>query len=217
MHFEVLVEDLSGKNALDRLIPKIVGENHTFRVIEYKGIGHVPKNMSSAVDASKRKLLNNLPRLLSGYGKAWKNYSAAVVVICDLDDKCLKNFLGQLQGILEKCDPQPETRFCIAIEEGEAWLLGDLAAIKTAYPKAKNGVLESYQADSICGTWEVLADAVYPGGSRELLEQGQNTIGAEKSAWALKISPYMDIKRNCSPSFNYFVRKLRDLCQSTSF
>ncbi|PKM37137.1 MAG: hypothetical protein CVV06_07475 [Gammaproteobacteria bacterium HGW-Gammaproteobacteria-10] len=214
MHFEVLVEDLSGKNALERLIPKIVGEKHTFRVLAYKGIGHVPKNMNSAADASKRKLLANLPRLLSGYGKAWNNYSGVVIVICDLDDKCLKSFLSQLQGILKSCDPRPETRFCIAIEEGEAWFLGDIAAIKKAYPKAKCSVLESYQADSICGTWEILADAVYPGGSRELIKQGQNKIGAEKSAWALKISPYMDIDRNCSPSFNYFVGKLKELSLS---
>lgn len=214
MHFEVLVEDLSGKTTLDNLIPKIIGENHTFKVISYKGIGHIPKNLKSAADASKRKLLANLPRLLTGYGKAWINYSAVVIVICDLDDKCLKTFLAQLQGILKVCDPRPETRFCIAIEEGEAWLLGDIAAIKKAYPKAKSSLLESYRPDSICGTWEVLADAVYPGGSRELLKQGQNTIGAEKSAWALKITPYMDIDRNRSPSFNYLVSQLKTLSLS---
>ena len=39
MHFEVLVEDQSGKKALDILIPKIIGDQHTFRVIEYRGIG----------------------------------------------------------------------------------------------------------------------------------------------------------------------------------
>ncbi len=32
MHFEVLVEDISGKAALDILLPKILGDEHTFTV-----------------------------------------------------------------------------------------------------------------------------------------------------------------------------------------
>lgn len=48
MHFEVLVEDQSGKKALDILIRKIIGDQHTFRVIEYRGIGHIPKNLKSS-------------------------------------------------------------------------------------------------------------------------------------------------------------------------
>ena len=31
MHFEILVEDSSGKKALDILMPKILGDQHTFR------------------------------------------------------------------------------------------------------------------------------------------------------------------------------------------
>ena len=31
MHFEILVEDRSGKTMLDLLIPKIIGDQHTFR------------------------------------------------------------------------------------------------------------------------------------------------------------------------------------------
>ena len=69
MHFEVLVEDLSGKKALDILIPKIIGDQHTFRVIEYRGIGHIPKNLKSSTDASKRILLDQLPRGKSRYGQ----------------------------------------------------------------------------------------------------------------------------------------------------
>ena len=55
------------------------------------------------------------------------------------------------------CDPQPETRFCIAIEEGEAWLLGDYQAVEAAYPSVDWNVLRGYRNDEICGTWERLA------------------------------------------------------------
>ena len=211
MHFEILVEDQSGKKALDILVPKIIGADHTCRVHAYKGVARIPKNMNAGVDASKRMLLNNLPRLLQGYGKSWTNYPGAVFVVCDLDDKCFKRFRQELYAVLGACNPQPETRFCIAVEEGEAWLLGDIPAIKAAYPKARDGILNQYMNDSICGTWECLADAVYQGGSEALSAQGWQAVGAEKSQWAEKITPRMDAANNASPSFVYFRRKLLEL------
>jgi hypothetical protein len=215
MHFEILVEDQSGKKALEVLIPKVVGNNHTIKIHPYKGIGRIPRNMKDAGNASNRILLENLPKLLKGYGRTFASYPAdypaVVILICDLDDKCLKAFRQELFGILVQCNPQPETRFCFAIEEGEAWFLGDLSAVRAAYPRAKNNILNVYINDSICGTWEVLADAVYQGGSSSLCAKGWQAIGAEKSKWAEKITPHMEIMENSSPSFCYFRDKLRQL------
>lgn len=200
MHFEILVEDQSGKKSLDILTPKIVGDSHTFEVIAYKGLG---------------RLLVNLPKLLRGYGETYagypENYPAAVIVVCDLDDKCLKAFRQQLYEILNNCNPKPLARFCIAIEEGEAWLLGDIPAIKSAYPKAKDRVLKAYKNDSVCGTWECLANAVYPGGEKALAKEGWQGVGMEKSIWAEKIAPRMDVESNKSPSFRYFKSTLQCL------
>ncbi len=218
MHFEILVEDLSGKKALEILVPKIIGDDHTFKIFAYKGIGRIPRKLGAGGDASKRILLNQLPKLLRGYGKTFvkypEDYPAAVILVCDLDDKCLKTFIEELNGILKLCNPKPETRFCIAIEEGEAWFLGDIPAIKSVYPKAKDAVLNRYVSDSICGTWELLADAVFNGGSNTLASKGWQAIGAEKSAWAEKITPHMDITNNASPSFCYFVAKLQELAET---
>jgi len=215
MHFEIRVEDQSGKKALDILVPKIIGGDHTFRIISYKGIGRIPKNLRGSTDPRKRILLVQLPKLLRGYGKTYANnsphFSAAVIIVCDLDDKDLKTFLEELHRILEICNPQPETRFCIAIEEGEAWLLGDVPAVKKAYPQAKTTILSAYVNDSICGTWERLADAIYPGGSQKLSVQGWQRIGAEKSAWSIKITPHMDVENNKSQSFYFFNQTLKEL------
>ena len=215
MHFEVLVEDQSGKKALDILIPKIIGDQHTFRVIEYRGIGRIPRNLKSGIEANKRILLDQLPSLLRGYGKTFAgyspNYPAAVIVVCDLDNKCLKEFRQELFIILNACAPKPETRFCLAIEEGEAWLLGDIPAIKAAYPKAKDDVLSRYKNDDICGTWELLADAVYQGGANELKKKGRIAVGREKFIWAEHIASHMDVAINASPSFCYFQKKIREL------
>ena len=217
MHFEVLVEDQSGKKALDILIPKIIGagDQHTCEVHFYKGIGRIPRNLKSSTEANKRILLDQLPKLLRGYGKTFAkypaNYPAVVIVVCDLDTKCLKEFRQELFTVLNACNPKPETRFCIAIEEGEAWLLGDIPAIKAAYPKAKVNVLSRYKNDNICGTWELLADAVSQGGANGLKKKGWTAVGQEKSIWAERIAPHMDVAINASPSFCYFQKKIQEL------
>ena len=212
MHFEILVEDQSGKKALDTLVPKIIGKRDTFRVISYRGIGRIPKGLKPRSDATRRILLDRLPRLLRGYGKTFANYSddysAVVIIVCDLDNQCLKTFRAELYGILNQCNPRPETRFCFAIEEGEAWFLGDIPAVKAAYPKAKEAVLNGYVNDSICGTWEKLADAVYPGGVSKLSAEGWQSVGKQKSVWAGKITPFLDVDDNQSPSFHYFRSQL---------
>ena len=215
MHFEFLVEDQSGKRALKILVPRIIGNGHTFRILAYKGIGSIPKNLKTSRGANKRILLDQLPRLLRGHGKTYPkgstNYPVAVIVVCDLDGKHLKSFRKELLVVLNACDPKPETRFCIAIEEGEAWFLGDIPAIKSAYPRAKKPVLKTYKSDSVCGTWEKLADAVFSGGATALKARGWQAVGTEKSAWAKKITPHMDVNNNTSPSFGYFRLKIREL------
>jgi len=215
VHLEILVEDQSGKKALDILVPKIIGDEHTFKVRSYKGMSRIPKNMKDTDDAGKRILSDNLPKLLKGYGKTFDSYpadySATVILVCDLDKRCFKIFRQELLAILNACNPKPETRFCISIEEGEAWFLGDINAVKNAYPKAKDAILNSYVNDSICGTWEKLADAVYAGGAQKLSVKGFQVVGEQKSKWAEDITPHMNITQNMSPSFCYFRDKLQEL------
>ena len=170
MHFEVLVEDLSGKIALEQLLEKILGANykhHSWKTRSYRGLGRIPKDLRGTTDPQKRILLDRLPRILQGYGKSLSDL-AAVIVVVDLDRRDCRAFKQELLGVLAECNPQPKTLFRIAIEESEAWLLGDRNAVKAAYPRARDTALNSYEQDSICGTWEVLADAVNRGGSAPL-------------------------------------------------
>jgi hypothetical protein len=210
MHFEVLVEDQSGKRMLDHLVPKIVEAGDTFRVHAYKGIGRVPKGLKPGSDPKKRILLDQLPKLLAGYGKAFSgygaHYEAAVILVCDLDSRNKAAFERELHAVAAKARPTPAYAICLAIEEGEAWFLGDKAAIRSAYPHARETVLNAYVNDSICGTWEVLADALFPGGSNALSARGWMAVGAEKSQWAEAISPLMVPSVNQSPSFQEFVK-----------
>lgn len=214
MHFEILIEDKSGQIALMSIVEKILGPNgqdHSYRIIAYKGIGRLPKNLREKTDRRKRQLLNLLPSLLRGYGRSQQSFPAAVIVVVDLDQRDCMEFKQELLGVLNNCDPAPTTLFRIAIEEGEAWLLGDRNAILAAYPKAKTNILDTYDHDTICGTWEVLADAIYTGGSTVLKRKEYPTIGIEKCEWAGKIAPHMDVDKNKSPSFGVFRDGLRNL------
>lgn len=91
MHFEILVEDLSGKIMLASLIPMIIGADpaNTFRIIHYRGCGSLPSDLKVNQAADKRALLNQLPRLLIGYSRAFQNAVSdnAVIVVCDLDTR----------------------------------------------------------------------------------------------------------------------------------
>ena len=72
MHIEILVEDSSGEKLLQCLLPQLLGpsgELHAWRLHSYKGIGRIPKNLGTQADPTKRILLDQLPKLLRGYGK----------------------------------------------------------------------------------------------------------------------------------------------------
>ena len=222
MHFEVLVEDRSGSIAVELFLEKILGNDpsiHSWRIRAYSGIGRLPKDLRSTggTDKKKRLLLNRLPQLLRGHGKSLQDNSAVIVVV-DLDTKNCLAFKQELLDKLAECNPLthlylPRTLFRIAIEESEAWLLGDRNAVKSAYPKARDSVLNDYKQDSICGTWEVLADAVHPEGSKlqGLKKVGYPEVGIAKCDWARAIAPHINVDQNQSKSFQVFRDGIRKL------
>lgn len=216
MHFEVLVEDTSGEILMRALLPKVLGANgspHTWRTHAYKGIGRIPPGLRGTTDAAKRILLDRLPKLLAGYGKSLMGQDASVVVIVDLDHRdCLK-FKQELLHVVKGLRPRPTVLFRIAIEETEAWLLGDRGAVLRAFPKANNAVLESYVPDSICGTWEKLADAVFPGGAAKLKAEGYPRIGEQKCRWAQHIGQHIEIESHPSPSLRILANGLLRLAE----
>ncbi|MDY7573134.1 hypothetical protein [Actimicrobium sp. CCI2.3] len=212
MHIEILSEDSSGKKLLEALMPQLLGvqgEPHTWRINAYKGIGRVPAGLTAKGDAANRILLDQLPRLLRGYAMT-PGYEA-IVVVMDADDQIPKVMLDKLNALALKCNAAEITRFCLAIEETESWYLGDREALLKAYPRAKKDVLVRYVQDSICGTWELLADAVYPGGAAAVKKEGWPLPGQIKHEWAEKMGPLMVVERNVSPSFGNVCAQLRHL------
>jgi hypothetical protein len=148
--------------------------------------------------------LDQLPRVLRGYVKT--PGIDAVVVVLDSDKRDCATFLTELRTVARSCGASHLTMFRMAIEEAEAWYLGDRAALNRAFPQAQLRKLDGYIQDSICGTWELLAEATHPGGMRTIRQSGWPLPGQIKHEWADRIGPLLDPASNQSPSF----RKLRD-------
>lgn len=212
MHFHFLVEDYSSGVLIELLMGKITSGNPdvTYQCKSFKGLGGLTKK-NSVKETKTGKLLNDLATYLKGFNKSLQNISAAIVVVLDNDQNDPVEFLAELQGVAESNQITLDHVFCIAVEEVEAWLLGDRNALAAAYPSAKSQVLNSYVQDSICGTWELLADAIYPGGLVKFRKDCPTYIevGIYKSEWARRIGEYMEPKNNVSPSFRNFVTEIK--------
>jgi hypothetical protein len=202
--------------ALDGILPRLNLGGATYKIHAYRGIGRIPKGLKPGSDPKRRILLDQLPRLITGYGRTFASdspdYVRFVVVICDLDTRDRQQFENEISAAINACWPRPMTILCLAIEEGEAWLLGDIEAVTGAYPHIDRRQLMDYVPDQICGTWEVLADLVERGGATGLRGLGYAAIGRAKSKWAAAIAPLIDPVRNRSPSFGEFVIKLTEAC-----
>ncbi|MEO5370573.1 MAG: DUF4276 family protein [Magnetococcus sp. DMHC-1] len=216
MIFHVLVEGSSDRTALLYLLPGILGPRehpHEWYIHKHQGIGSLPTGPNTVVKATDTSLLGQLPTKLKAYGQALPE-DAIVVVLVDLDDKDKAAFCTQLERLVAGINPMPNLLVCFAIEELEAWYLGDLTALFTAYPEArKQSVLvDGYVQDSICGTWELLVRVTLGKDPASLSKRGRCESGEFKTKLAKKISPHMDVDKNLSPSFQTF----RDLLRNTA-
>ena len=211
MHFQFLIEDQSGAALIEILMQRISLTNAaiTYNCKPFKGLGGFTKK-NTIKETKSGKLLNDLATYLRGFNKSLQCIPAVIIVVLDNDTHNTEEFLVELNRVAQLNMITVDHVFCIAVEEVEAWLLGDEVAVLAAYPSAKIQQLHTYVQDSICGTWEVLADVVYPGGVSKLKKECPTyiEIGKCKSEWAKKIGSHMDITHNNSPSFNHFITEI---------
>lgn len=125
-----------------------------------------------------------------------KNYYYIILVDKDNDD-CNK----LKQGIVDGCEEQSggllaKGRLLVRIvcRELESWYLGDLNAVKSAYPKSK--ISKNKNPEKITKPYETILKSVD--------ETSKNRM-AEKIAPHLYKSYKEDRTNNTSPSFHYFI------------
>ncbi len=217
-YIEILIEDKSGGILVKQIMDQYVmdKQNITYRIHSFKGIGKIPPKAKKMSQVKSQRLLTDLPMYLKGMSLSLENMPGkkAIFVILDSDDEDCAILKKRLVLMYQELGIKVQVFFCIAIEEMEAWLLGDSEAIFEAYPMAKRQLLQKYAQDSVTGTWECLADIVYKGGLQSLKKNSSSyyEIGMFKCECAQNIGRFMNIRKNASPSFNFFLSKLDSFC-----
>ncbi|MDR0381278.1 MAG: DUF4276 family protein [Oscillospiraceae bacterium] len=220
MFIQFLIEDQSGEVLIDIIMEKYnaesAEENVEYDTKWYKGIGGFPKG-SNAKNIKSEQLLMDLPKRLRAISNSWRGKygkeDAAIFVILDNDIRDTADFQNQLQALSDKNNITIDHVYCIAVEEMEAWLLGDREAIQAAYPSLSDRIASkhpNYRQDSICGTWEFLADMLTKRGIGVFRKNNPSPhdIGQCKREWAEKIGARLTIRGNASPSFQVFLSEL---------
>ena len=202
MHIEFLIEEPSAEAALDHLLPRMLPAEVTYKLIVFQG---------------KQDLLVNLPGRLRGYA-VWMPQDWRIVVLIDEDREDCRLLKQRLEDAALTAGLRTKTRSPdgqtfqvlnrIAIEELEAWFLGDTEAIHQAYPAIPAALAQREKfrnPDSIRGgTWESLA---------QVLEKARYfpKHAYPKTAVARAIAQHMQPQRNRSHSFQVFWQGLKDL------
>jgi Domain of unknown function (DUF4276) len=197
MIIHVLVEGPSDKVLIDGWAPRAF-KGHQFKVHIHQGKGELRK-LPEAMNGPKRGrgLLDLLPATLKGLASS---RDQAVLVLLDADtDDCIR-LKKALVEVHQDVAPELPVVFRIAVEETEAYYLGDLAGLKKAFPNADLELARGYVPDSICGTAEVVARVL-----------GEDTL--RKVDWAEAIAPYLTTSpaRSRSPSFKALIAGIHKL------
>ena len=207
MRIEVLSEDRSGGAMIEKIIPKMLSfdtRQIDFAVRPHRGLGEWPDNNTSHPKKNATGLLELLPAKLRAYDKVYASTRTLVIVIMDTDKNDPDEIRSRIKDMCRKNGPNLKTVIGLCTEETEAWLMGDVDAIKQAYPDADMQVMDEYVQDSICGTWEVLCRVLLKEKAGRAIRIGYPAIGQLKSEWSGRISKYMDPAKNKSPSYNRF-------------
>jgi hypothetical protein len=202
MRLHVLVEGESEEALLNGWLPRFL-PSHLFKIYKHRGKGRLPRDPARDLSIRREGLLDQLPAKLRAYGRSLDPATDRLLVLVDADDDPCSELKQRLLETLEGCDPPPVVLFRLAIEETEAFYLGDPQAIRRAFPQAKLQRLRSYVQDSVCGTWELFQAVI-----------GDPVV--DKKDWAERMAPQLGTAwqgndANRSPSFRQLCRGLLTL------
>ena len=206
MLIEILSEDKSGAVVVERLARRITeneGLDIDVNVHPHRGCGSFPKDMTAKPPKFASSLLDLLPSELRAYNKIYRGKDLILIIALDSDDRDPQEMRQEIYSVASRFAPDIRSVVGLSIEEIEAWILGDKTAVLEAYPDCRKDILDSYEQDSVCGTWEILCRAISEN-AEELIDIGYPAIGHYKALWADNISKYMKPQRNVSPSFKTF-------------
>ena len=200
MHVVFFLEEPSAEAFFSEFLPRVAPAGMTSQLIVFQG---------------KPDLMKNLTARLKGYG-GWIPDDWRIVVLVDEDREDCRGLKAALEasaaaaGLLTKTSAGGQ-RFTvlnrIAVEELEAWFLGDVEALRAAYPgvPANLGAQAKFRdADAVTGgTWEAL--------ERVLQRAGHFPGGIGKIDLARTMARHLTPEANRSRSFQCFMAGLSQL------
>lgn len=194
MHLEMLLEEPSAEAFFAGFLPKIMPDGTTWNLIQFQG---------------KTDLLLNLENRLKGY-RHWIPNDWRIVVLVDEDRQDCMELKKKLEtaataaGLITRSTARGGAFVVlnrIAVEELEAWFLGDVEGLCAAFPRVPTSLAnrENFRdSDSVAGgTWEAL--------ERVLQKAGHFTGGLGKIELARTMAQHMEPARNRSRSFRCFL------------
>ncbi len=175
----LLTEEQSMTECLKAIISKLWPDS-------WKG-----KHWSVLSFQGKSDLKNSIPKKMKG----WNYGNPHFIILQDKDGGDCVTIKQELCSISHQCGRPFHVR--IVCQELESWLLGDLEAIRQAYPQKKiQNKAKFRNPDNL-------------GNASQELERLINTKA--KVQRAERISQHFDLTKNKSKSFNVFIRTLKQL------
>lgn len=198
MNVHLLVEGASERAFLEPWCRRLLNGKRV-KVHPHQGKGSLRYPLSQRPDPRHRGLLDQLPAKLRGFAAA-EPPPRGVVVLIDADDESCKDLASAVLGAAAEVAPSLNVVVRVAIEETEAFYLGDLRAVEKAYPDADMGLARRYVPDSIVGTWETFGQVIG--------DDGENKV-----AWAETMGEVVTTSAAAtrSPSHRALMRALRRL------
>ncbi|CAM2754238.1 DUF4276 family protein [Skermania piniformis] len=199
-HLELLVEDRSTATVMKIIIPRIAPDL-SFAVRSFDGKTDIEKKLTTTL----RGLRSHVRRL-----------DGAVVVVVDRDIEDCRKLRSRIARRAEDAEwstserprhDAPTVMVRIAVEELEAWFLGDVSAICSAYPRVNPKIhlarSKLRAPDDVVGAADEL--------ERILNKAGYHKGRLVKTTAAADIAAHMDVENNHSPSFRAFRDGVRRL------
>ncbi|NEQ83656.1 MAG: DUF4276 family protein [Moorea sp. SIO2I5] len=181
-----MLEELSMKNVLDQLLPKIIPDEITYICITHQG---------------KQDLEKSIPKKIEAF-----QYSpdTRFIIVHDQDSNDCKELKSELLKICQTPGKDNNVMIRIICHELESWFLGDLAAVEKAYNMKPNSLSKQQskqkyrnpdQLNSAKQELKRLVKEYYPG------------------IHSKKIAPYLSLTDNTSHSFQVFIKGIKHLLE----
>ena len=187
MTLHVFTEEVSAKNVFEVLLQKILPENVSFRIYPHQGKQDLEKALRTSMPS-----ISKIP-------------GSKILITRDQDSSDCKDVKNKIQQIIGK-NCHCEYLIRIACKELESWFMGDLEAIRKAYPRFKP---EQYKDKAnLRNVDKITAPDKY---LLKIIPEYYNKDTLPKLEVSETITPFLDINNNNSSSFNNTISAIMKL------